>query len=192
MLPFPVGAGPWSYRVIIFNWPPCSTLRLKIALEPTRAALTWNPLKEPLVTYSRAMVVKKKGVKDGTITPEGGGTSFFRIWLSSRHLGPSCLFYMPIMIQRLMAKVLILFFLGEGPSHIILTSEENDARVESTKVSDWIISEEVCPSSNNLECHAIHLFRVCWSADKEEGFGVDLFANLFFLPVCNIRIFRLT
>ena len=59
------------------------------------------------------MVVKKKGVKNGTITPEGGGR------------------------------------------------KENDARVESTKVSDWIISEEVCPSSNNLECHAIHLLRVC-------------------------------
>ena len=46
-------------------------------------------------------------------TRRGGGI-FFRIWLSSRHLGPSCLFYMPIMIQRLMAKVLILFFGGRA------------------------------------------------------------------------------
>ena len=70
---------------------------------------------------------------------KGGG-------ISSRRLGPFRLFYMPIMVQRLMAKVLIFVFWGEGPSLIILTSEENDARVESTEVSDWIISEEVCPS----------------------------------------------
>ena len=89
-------------------------------------------------------------------------------------------------------KSLNFVFWGEGPSLIILTSEENDARVESTKVSDWIISEEVCPSLNNLECHAIHLFRVCWSADKEEGFGVDLFANLFFCQFAIFCIFRLS
>ena len=34
---------PWWYRVLILNWSPCSTLKLRIALEPTRAPLPWNP-----------------------------------------------------------------------------------------------------------------------------------------------------